>query len=131
MNEEILAKLHDIKDIVKIPDNSIFIFSILVFFIILILLIIIFYIIKLFKNRKKSDRKKYYEILEEIDFSNTKETAYTITKYSRIIAKSEREKKLADELIEELEEYKYKKNVQNINNSIKAKYSTFMDSLDV
>lgn len=131
MNEDILSKLHDIKELEKIPDNSIFIFSILLFLTILILLVITFFIIKIFKNRKKSDRKKYYELLKNIDFNDSKKSAYEITKYARLLANNEREKKLCEELIEELEKYKYKKNVDNINNTIKIKHSVFMDSLDV
>ena len=131
MNEDILAKLHDIKELEQIPDNSIFIFYFLIFIAIILIVIFIFFIIKLFKNRKKSDRKKYYEILQNIDFENSKESAYIITKYSRILAINEREKRLSEELIEELEKYKYKKNVKQIDEAIKAKFSTFMDSIDV
>jgi flagellar biosynthesis/type III secretory pathway M-ring protein FliF/YscJ len=131
MNEDILAKLQDIKAIEKIPDNSIFLFSILVFLAIILLLIIIFIIIKLLKKKKISDRKKYYKILQTVDFVDSKKAAYAITKYSRLIALNEREKRLSDELIEELEKFKYKKNVEHLNDVIKIKYSIFMDSLDV
>lgn len=131
MNENILSKLHDIKELENIPDNSIFIFSFLIFIGISILLIILFFIIKFFRNKKENDRKKYYKILQEIDFKNSKSSAYKITKYSRLLAISEREKKLCEELIFELDNFKYKKEVSNIDDSIKAKYSVFMDSLDV
>lgn len=131
MNENILSKLHDIKELENIPDNSIFIFSFLIFICILILLLIVFFIIKFFRNKKQSDRKKYYKILQEIDFKDSKSSAYKITKYSRLLAINEREKRLCYELIAELEKFKYKKNVLEIDDSIKAKYSRFMDSLDV
>lgn len=131
MNKEILTKLHDIKELEQIPDSSIFIFLSLIFLGILFLLIIIFFIIKFFKNKKINNRKKYYEILQNIDFKDSKNSAYTISKYSRLLARSLRERKLCEELIEELEVFKYKKNVGEINNTIKAKFSTFMDSLDV
>ena len=131
MNENILSKLHDIKELENIPDNSIFIFSFLIFICILILLLIVFFIIKFFRNKKQSDRKKYYKILQEIDFKDSKSSAYTITKYSRLLAINEREKRLCYELIAELEKFKYKKDVLEIDDSIKVKYSTFMDSLDV
>lgn len=131
MNENILSKLHDIKELENIPDNSIFIFSFLIFICILILLLIVFFIIKFFRNKKQSDRKKYYKILQEIDFKDSKSSAYQITKYSRLLVINEREKKLCNELIAELEKFKYKKDVLEIDNSIKAKYSIFMDSLDV
>lgn len=131
MNEELLSKLNDIKELEKIPDNSIFIFSFLIFLAILILTTLIFFLIKFFKDRKKSPRKIYFEILKNIDFSDSKKSAYVITKYSRLITTNEREKKLANELIEELEKYKYKKNVEKIDETIKAKFLVFMDSLDV
>jgi hypothetical protein len=131
MNEELLSKLNDIKELEKIPDNSIFIFSFLIFLAILILTTLIFFLIKFFKNRKKSPRKIYFEILKNIDFSDSKKSAYVITKYSRLITTNEREKKLANELIEELEKYKYKKNVEKIDETIKVKFLVFMDSLDV
>ena len=131
MNENILSKLHDIKELENIPDNSIFIFSILVFAGIILILTIIFLFIKYFKNRKVSDRKTYFNILKNIDFDDSKKAAYIITKYSRLIANNDREKKLANELIEELEFFKYKKNVKKIDKLTKAKYSTFMEILDV
>jgi flagellar biogenesis protein FliO len=131
MNEDILAKLHDIKELEKIPDNSVFIFSFLIFLALILIITIIFFIVKFFKNRKKSDRKKYYEILQNINFGNSKESAYVITKYTRLLARNEREKKLSEEIIEELEKFKYKKNVKQIDDTIKAKFSTFMDSVDV
>ena len=131
MNEDVLSKLHDIKELENIPDNSIFIFSILVFAGIILILTIIFLFIKYFKNRKVSDRKTYFNILKNIDFDDSKKAAYIITKYSRLIANNDREKKLANELIEELEFFKYKKSVNKIDKLTKAKYSTFMEILDV
>ncbi len=131
MNEDVLSKLNDIKELEKIPDNSLFIFSALILLGFIFLLILIFFITKLIKNRKKNPRKIYFKILKNVDFSNSKKSAYTITKYSRLIVSNEREKKLAIELIESLEKYKYKKEVENIDNEIKAKFSIFMDSLDV
>lgn len=131
MNEELLSKLNDIKELEKIPDNSLFIFSALILLGFIFLLILIFFITKLIKNRKKNPRKIYFKILKNVNFSDSKKSAYTITKYSRLIVSNEREKKLAIELIESLEKYKYKKEVENIDNEVKAKFSIFMDSLDV
>lgn len=131
MNEDILSKLNDIKELEKIPDNSLFIFSALVLLGFIFLLILIFFITKLIKNRKKNPRKIYFKVLKNVDFSDSKKSAYIITKYSRLIVSNEREKKLAIELIESLEKYKYKKEVENIDNEVKAKFSIFMDSLDV
>lgn len=131
MNENNSLKIHDIKDIVEIPDYSIFIFYLLVFLGLIIILLLIIFIIKLFKNKKKNERKEYFKILKNIDYENPKDAAYTITKYSRLLSLNDREKKLSSELIEELEKYKYKKNINKIDQSIKVKLSTYMDVIDV
>jgi hypothetical protein len=130
MNEK-LSKLNDIKELEKIPDYSIFLLILLIFLGVLLLLIFSFFLIKVLKNKKQTPRKRYFEILKNIDFSDPKNSAYTISKYARLISVNEREKKLANELIEELEKFKYKKNVKAIDNHIKVKYSIFMESLDV
>lgn len=132
MNQNSIAnKIHDIKDIVQIPDYSIFIFSALVFLALILLLVIVLFIYKYFKNKKKNVRKEYFEILKTVDYKNSKESAYKITKYVRLLAQSNREKKLANDLIESLEKYKYKREVETIDNSIKSKLSLFLDALDV
>ena len=130
-NNELLSKLNDIKELEKIPDNSFFIFLALVFISMVLLIIMIFSLIKFMKNRKVSPKKEYYKILKNINFENPKEFAYTFTKYSKLLITNDREKKLANELIEELEKYKYKKIVENLDQEIKAKYKIFMESLDV
>ncbi len=131
MNETNELKIHDIKDIVEIPDYSIFMFYSLIFLGLLILLLIILFIIRYFKNKKPNMRKEYFQILKDIDYSQSKSSAYTISRYIRLLAKNERENILADELIELLQEYKYKKDVKQIDDNIKAKLSIFMDVVDV
>jgi len=124
-------KIHDIKSLVEIPDFSIYIYILLISVAVFLVLLVLFLIYKIIKNRKKDFRKEYYKILEEIDFQDSKQCAYTITKYTRLLAVSQREKKLAEELIDELEQYKYKKDVKEIDEDIKILFSRFMDSVDV
>lgn len=131
MNENISLKLHDIKDIVEIPDTSIFIFSLICFISLLLLLGIILLIIKFIKSKKVNERKVHFDTLKQIDFSNSKETAYIITKSIRFLAQNEREKNLGFEIIDELEDYKYKKDVKDIDNSLKIKLDRFLDVVDV
>ena len=92
---------------------------------------IIFLIYKFFYNRNKNERKKYYKILKEVDLSNSKQSAYIISKYTRLLATSQREEKLVEELIEELDSYKYKKEVEELNDDVKIIFARFMDSVDV
>ena len=131
MNENSNLKLHDIKDIVQIPDNSIFIFIAIILSILLVIFLLIIFIIKYLNSKKVNPRKEYYKILENIDFKNSKKDAYTITKYVRLLANTNNEKRLAMDLIDELEKYKYKKKVDAMDNKVKVKLSTFLDLVDI
>ena len=131
MNENIASKIHDIKDIVKIPDNSIFVYFTLIFFAFIILLSIIIFVIKYSQNKKENKRKIYFNILKDIEFKDSKSDAYTITKYLRLLVNDDREKRLAEDIINELEVYKYKRNVSSIDTNTKNKLTTLLDIIDV
>ena len=128
MNE---LKIHDIKDLTQIPDISFYIFLGLSMLAILVLLILIFIIYKYFKNKKKNKRKEYYKILKEIDLNESKESAYKISKYTRLLVTNQREENLFNELNEELEKFKYKKEVEPLNDEVKILFGRFMDIIDV
>lgn len=128
MNE---IKLHDIKDLSEIPDISIYLFFILLVVGVAFLSLILFLIYKYFFNKKKNERKKYYKILEELDLTKSKQSAYTISKYARLLVSNTREEKLCEELIEILESYKYKKDVSEISDDVKIVFGRFMDNIDV
>lgn len=128
MNE---VKIHDIKELVDIPDISLYIYMFLWILGIAFLFILIFLLYKFFYNKNKNLRKSYYQKLKEINLDDTKNSAYLITKYSRLLATSDREIKLVNELIEELEPYKYKKEVSALSDNVKIVFARFMDSVDV
>lgn len=128
MNE---IKIHDIKELVEIPDFSFYIYSILWILGILIFVLFVFLLYKYFYNKNRSSRKKYFKILKELDLNDSKECAYKITKYARLLAHNEREKRLCEELIEELESFKYKKEVKPLSDNVKIIFGRFMDSVDV
>lgn len=128
MNE---LKINDIKELVEIPDFSIYLYIGLWVLALIVLGIFIFLIFHYFKNRSKQNRKIYYKILENIDLNNSKKAAYEITKYTRLLARSEREIKFLDELIIELEPSKYKKNADPLSNEAKILFDRFMDNIDV
>lgn len=129
MNEEL--KIHDIKNIIEIPDNSFLIFIILCLIGFIVVVSLIFFIIKLFKNKKQNLRKIYFENLKNIDYKDSKKAAYNITVYLRFLAQNETEKNYSIALIEELEKYKYKKDVEEFDEELKAKIETFKDMIDV
>lgn len=127
-----MIDIHDIKPIVEIPDISIYFYYGLIVLLITLGSIVLFFIYKFFKPKKRSEEYKYYEILRNIDFKNTKKTAYDISKYGRLLAKDERQKRLILELVELLSIYKYKKETKSkISNEIETKFQIFMESIDV
>lgn len=128
MNE---IKINDIKELVDIPDYSLYIYMFLWIIGSLVVFILLFILIRYFLTRKKNKKKEYYTILKNLDLSDSKTAAYTITKYVRLISQSDREKKLSNELIEELESYKYKKDVEPLNDNFKILFGRFMDNVDV
>ena len=128
MNE---IKLKDIKELVDIPDYSIYLYMLLWILGSLVFFILLFILIRLIINRGKNRRKLYYKTLKEIDLNDSKKAAYEITKYTRLLIQSDREKKLALELIEELDRYKYKKDVEPLGSQAKILFGRFMDNVDV
>ncbi len=127
-----MMKIHDIKPIVEIPDNSIYLYYGLILFSILLGIVIIYLIYTFFKNKKDSQQKKYFRVLKNINFNNQKEAAYSISKYGNLIIKDERGAMLFEDLNNSLEEFKYRKEVsKTIPNNIKAQYDIFMETLNV
>jgi Ca2+/Na+ antiporter len=122
-------KLYDIKPIMEIPDNSL---SILVGIVVALLLFVVLVVYFLYKKRKKlTKERRVYRLLTKIDLSDTKNSAYLITKYSRVLATTESLKNIADELDRLLSEYKYKKETPPFSDEVVAKYHLFVEMLDV
>jgi heme/copper-type cytochrome/quinol oxidase subunit 1 len=127
-----MIKIHDIKPIVEIPDLSVYLYYGLVLLFMIVTCTIIYFIYKFFKPKVKTQEMKWYEILENIDFSTPKQAAYDISKYGKYLAKEERQIYLIEELIEELSCYKYKrKTPDTFSQNTKNKLNIFMDTLDV
>ena len=119
---------NDIESIVEIGDFSLYYLIALIFFGTIAIYFIIKYILKFIKSRK-DNRKVYIQILKNLDWSNSKETAYQITKYGRLI-KVERGEKLLEDLILELDIYKYRKETSKISDKIKGQFKVFMEVVE-
>jgi len=127
-----MIQINDIKPIVEIPDFSIYVYYCIFFFVFLLITMFFFLLYKLFKKKPITQEYQYFESLKNVDFKNTKKTAYTISKFGRLLAKDERQIRLIEELDEALEKYKYKKEVASeIAVEIQAKFKIFMESLHV
>lgn len=125
-----MIEINDIKPPVDVPDYSLYLFIALLFFALVIVIAFFYWIYKLFKKNNTIE-KQYLEELKNMDFDDTKDAAYLITKYIRVLAKDERQKKISTELINLLHEYKYKKDVKPLSAKVKAKLEIFIESVHV
>jgi len=127
-----MIKIHDIKPILEIPDISIYLYYGLIVFSALLILLIAYFLYKFFKPKAESNEKKYYNVLLNMDFSNPKHAAYTISKYGSKLAKDEKQLKLLEELSLDLIPFKYKKDVNKImSQDVINKFKQFRDTLNV
>ena len=127
-----MIKINDIKPIVEIPDLSIYLYYGVLLVGVVLILAILFGIYKFFRSKQKTKEYEYYQKLQSIDFTQSKQSAYDIVKYGRLLAKEERSIRLIEELSESLLKYKYQKNVPEvIDHDIQAQFLVFMESIDV
>jgi F0F1-type ATP synthase membrane subunit b/b' len=127
-----MLKIYDIKPIVDIPDTSLYIYYGLIILILIFFIFIVVYIYKKVKNKKNVIANQYFTILKNIDFNNSKQSSYLISKYGRLLAKTQEEKNLINEIYNDLEQYKYKKEItSHISNDIKIKFDKFIRILNV
>jgi hypothetical protein len=132
MNEENLtAQLRDIKPLLEIPDSSYYMYWGLIIFATLLLLGILFFVAKKFwDNRKINLAKGYLEAIKNIDWKDTKKSAYTATHYARLLATDDRKKELFSQLEPMLEQYKYKKVVDQLDTDTQNKFNLYVQVAD-
>ena len=132
MNEKNLtAQLRDIKPLLEIPDSSYYIYWGLIIFVSLMVLSIVFFAAKKFwENRKINLAKGYVEALKNIDWKESKKSAYDATYYARLLATDERKKELFSQLEPMLEKYKYKKIVNEIDEETQKQFNLYVQVAD-
>ncbi len=124
--------LNDIQTIVIINEPS-FQYAVALSLFIAVVLIGIIYItykkLVILNSNDKQKRKTNYEILKNIDMSDTRKASYTLSIYGKKVIKTEKEKILFNKLSILLNKYKYteeiydtfdKQTLKSINKFIKA-----------
>lgn len=125
-------KLHDIKGLVEIPDDSIYYFFGLMGVLSLTFIIAAIFLYKYLRREKSLNLQKHYkEQLQALDLSSAKESAYLISHYGDLVEKSAEQEELFTELKELLESYKYKKDVPNFDEKTQTHVQKFLDGLNV
>jgi len=128
---QINEQLRDIKPLLEIPDSSYYIYWGLITFAILLGLGVLFFTAKkLWENRKVNLAKGYLEALKKIDWDDTKKSAYEATHYARLLATDDRRKELFSHLEPMLEKYKYKKEVDDIDQDTRNKFNLYVQVAD-
>ena len=123
--------LHDIKPLVEVPDNSLVYAGIAASVIVLAVILIAVWLYRYFTKAKTEDlRKSYLHKIHNVDTNNAKQAAYEISAYGRFLAQSERAKDMLDNLDTRLGKYKYKKEVEALDEETLGYYKLFLEVLD-
>lgn len=124
-----MEKLKDIKDIVEVPDNSIFVFIGLI----AIILITISFGIYLFKNREKrrkkiSPKEIALKRLKELNFLDTKSVVYRFEEFGRLFL-DDKNREEFDLISKELIVYKYKRDIPTLDSRVEERIKRFIGEL--
>ena len=125
--------LHDIKPIVDIEEYSLYYLLGMSFISLLIILGIIYLIYKYIKAKNAYNvRKEHYKIINSIDLSNTKHAAYMITSVGITFKDdSQRHSEMYSNIIQRLESYKYKKEVDIFDAEVIGYIEVYKGMIDV
>jgi hypothetical protein len=135
MNNQTIAQggeqLRDIKSLLEIPDSSLYLFWGLVGTGVLLLGAILYFALRKFlEHRRANLAKKYLARLKAIDWRDPKASAYAATKYARLLATDERRKELFAQLEPLLERYKYKKEVDPVDDETMKQFNLYVQVAD-
>jgi hypothetical protein len=123
-----MVQIRDIKPPIEIPDYSLLYLVVVSLLCISVAIILLIWLVKFIKNRnKKSQKEIYIEMLKSVDLENTKDSAYTITKYARKLAVDNRSIEIFEALSKSLAKYKYKKDVTEFDDETIRYYHLFLD----
>jgi len=127
MDKNISRLLRDIKPLVDIPDNSVYLYWSIILIGVLLLGILIFVLIKKIRGFKIVNMPKHYlKMISNIEWRDPKKAAYQATYYGRLLATDDRRVELFDQLLPLLEQYKYKKEVARIDKETKAQLELYI-----
>ncbi len=125
--------LHDIKTIVEVPEYSLYYLIGITIVSIVVLATLAYLIYKYIQKRNAyNQRKEYYKLLHSIDLDDTKNAAYSISKYGAIFKDDgERHSGMYANITDRLEQYKYKKDVEKFDTQTLGYIELFKGMIDV
>lgn len=125
--------LNDIKTIVEVNEYSFYYFMGLSIVTLLVFGGLLYLVYKWLQKRNAyNQRKEYFKLLNLIDLSDTKNAAYSISKYGATFADDgERQAGMYKNIAQRLEQFKYKKNVDSFDKETLAYVELYKDMIDV
>jgi hypothetical protein len=125
--------LHDIKPLIEIQEYSFEYLIAIGIFVSLLLVGVGYLLYRYFKNKNKFNiRAEHSKLLHSISLKDTKEAAYKITLYGLTFKDdSLRHKQNYEALVDLLENYKYKKNVEKFDEDVKRQFERYLGMIDV
>lgn len=125
--------LHDIKPLLEIEDYSFYYFIGIVTVVTLIVLGVVYLLYKHFRTKNRFNiRKEHLQLLKNIDLKETKKAAYQLTEYGATFQNdSERHQKTYHDMLDRLEKYKYKKNVDDFDSETLRIIELYRGMIDV
>jgi len=125
--------LHDIKPLIEIHEYSLYCFLGVSLLATLIVVGLLYLAYRWIKNKKKFNlRAEHYKLLNNLDYSNPKKAAYDLTFYGTTFEDdSERHQKAYEDMIEKLEKYKYKKDVEDFDADTLHVINLYKEMIDV
>jgi len=125
------GQLKDIKPLLEIPDNSFYIYWAVIILATVIGLTTLYFVAKkIWENRKINLAKGYLTKLKAIDWENSKQSAYDATHYARLLATDEHRLELFSQLEPLLEKYKYKKEVEEVDQDTLNRFNLYVQVAD-
>ena len=125
--------LHDIKPILEVQEYSMYYLGAIVAVGTFLLLGALFLLYKWLKNRNSFNvRKEHLRLINEIDLSDTKVAAYSLTFYGLTFKDdSPRHSEMYTNLTQRLDEHKYKKEVNSFDSEVLGYIELYKGMLDV
>lgn len=126
MDSNATQGLRDIKPLVQIPDVTIYIYyGVWIAGILLLAALLYLAVLFLLRLRKENLAKRYLKQLNAIDLDEGKKAVYNATHYGRLLATDERRKELFEQLNSVLERYKYKKQIDPVDEETKRLFELY------
>jgi hypothetical protein len=125
--------LHDIKPLVEVQEYSLYYLIGVSVIGLLIFAGLLYLVLRWLKHRNAFNiRKEHYKLLHALDFSDPKKAAYDVTFYGATFKDDgQRYSEMYKNLVERLEQYKYKKNVDNLDEEVMAYIDLYRGMIDV